>query len=396
MKKTKDKYKQHVRNWKIARKILSPILTRYFSYEFELAPEIDGNYLVLANHNNNVDPFLCALSFHRQMYFLAGEQVFRLGFLTWFLKTFFEPISKIKGKKDATAIILLMKHLKAGHNCCLFAEGNRSFTGETGEIVGATGKLVKATGVSLVTYRFEGGYLTTPRWAFTKRKGYFKGGVVKVYSPEEIQKMTLDEINKIINMDLYENAYKRQEIIHSTYKGKRLAEGIEAVLYSCPMCKSVGTIIGKKNKCFCTHCGKAAIYTEQGLLEGDFPFNNILDWDNWQKKELERETIEALETQDNQKVLAEDGDLILSMVTPDHKVFKIEEGKLSLFIDSFQIETQNFLLSSIEDMSIYFRRTMVFSLTSGENYEVVSKSFKNATKYITIYKTIKSWNQKEK
>lgn len=330
------------------------------------------------------------------MYFLAGEQVFRMGFLTWFLRTFFDPISKIKGKKDATAIILLMKHLKAGHNCCLFAEGNRSFTGETGEIVRATGKLVKATGVSLVTYRFEGGYLTTPRWAYTKRKGYFKGGVVKVYSPEEIQKMSLDEINKIINSDLYENAYKRQEIKYSIYKGKRLAEGIEAVLYSCPVCKSVGTIVGKKNKCLCSNCGKVAIYTEQGLLEGDFPFKTILDWDKWQQKELERNTIKALETQDRDNVLAEDTDLILSKITSDHKAFKIEEGTLSLFIDRIQIGKQSFLLSSLEDLSIFFRNTMVFSITSGENYEVVSKSFKNATKYIAIYKTIKSWEQKEK
>ena len=58
----------------------------------------------------------------------------------------------------------VMRRLRKGGSVAIFAEGNRSFNGLTGDILPATGKLARSSGASLVTFRFSGGYLSSPRW----------------------------------------------------------------------------------------------------------------------------------------------------------------------------------------------------------------------------------------
>ncbi len=133
---------------------------------------------------------------------------------------------------------------------CLFAEGNRSYNGVTGPIFPATGKLAKATGASLVTYRFEGGYLTTPRWSRSTRKGNMRGYVVNVYSPEQLKTMSPEEVNQRIREDIMEDAFDRQLTMPYRYKGKDLAKGLEHALYFCPKCGKTGTLHSSKKHFF--------------------------------------------------------------------------------------------------------------------------------------------------
>jgi 1-acyl-sn-glycerol-3-phosphate acyltransferase len=60
-------YKRHIRFWKIAKIIIGPFLKVIYRFSYEIAPKIDGAYLVLSNHNTDLDPALVALSFPRQM-----------------------------------------------------------------------------------------------------------------------------------------------------------------------------------------------------------------------------------------------------------------------------------------------------------------------------------------
>ena len=68
--------------------------------------------------------------------------------------------------------------------------------------------------------------------------------------------------------------------------GKKLAEGLENVLYVCPKCKSVNTLITKGNSISCSHCKTEGYMDEYGFING-FKFDNPIDWDQWQKKEKE-------------------------------------------------------------------------------------------------------------
>ena len=224
-----NNHRRHVRVWRFARIVFRPILNLMFGYSGEQAPKnLKGPYIVLSNHNSNIDPIMIGTSFRQQMYFIASEQVYRWGFKSTLLKRYFEPISKIKGARDVLAITKALRKVKSGYNICLFPEGNRSFNGKTWPVLEATGKLIKVSGAGLVTYRLEGEYLAFPRWMTGKaRKGKINGRFMHYYSPEELKAMSVQEITKHISDDIQENAFEYQEKNMIRYKGKNLAEGME-------------------------------------------------------------------------------------------------------------------------------------------------------------------------
>ena len=124
--------------------------------------------------------------------------VYRAGFASKVLRYVFEPIAKRKGTSDTVTVMKSIRALREGKNVCLFPEGQKSFNGRTGEIHLATGKLVKASKASLITYKLEGGYFTTPRWGYGIRKGKMHGSIVNIYDPETLEKLSAEEITDII------------------------------------------------------------------------------------------------------------------------------------------------------------------------------------------------------
>ncbi len=370
--------------WKTTRKLTKPLLTWLYGFSYKMAPEIEGNYLVLANHNGNLDPWLCGLSFEKQMYFLAGENAFRLGFLSWLVRKLWSPISKQKGTSDVRAMMDLLRHLKEGHNVSLFPEGNRSYNGVTGEILPAIGKLVKKSGAALVTYRFKGMYFCTPRWGKILRRGKTSGSVINVYTKKQLEFMSVEEVYNHILEDLYEDAYATQKNNPVRFSSKTRAEGIESALFLCPQCKAIGSIHSKRQFFWCNKCGSRSEYNEYGYLEGDFLFNTILEWDTWQETAL-CSYIDLQLKNGSKAPLLSDKDLQLSIIDSNHKEHRICNGELCLFEDRITVGSIEFLFSSIDDFALVFRRTLLFNTTNGEHYQVVSKDFACAKKYISAY-----------
>ena len=162
-----------------------------FNYEFDSLKNIEGPYLILPNHNLELDPLLIGVATGRHTYFVASEHVYRAGFASKVLRYAFEPIAKRKGTADTVTVMKTIRALREGKNVCLFPEGQKSFDGRTGQINIATGKLVKASKASLITYKLEGGYFTTPRWGYGIRKGKMYGSIVNIYTKEDLDKYAI-------------------------------------------------------------------------------------------------------------------------------------------------------------------------------------------------------------
>ena len=113
-----------------------------------------------------------------------------------------------------------------------------------------------------------------------------RGYVVRTYSSQTISGMTAEEVNTLIARDIDEDAYRRQEERPVPYRGKKLAEGIQNVLYVCPRCHAFGTVHGKDDQVKCS-CGLTATYTETGYLRSDeCPFDTLEAWGQWQRDYL--------------------------------------------------------------------------------------------------------------
>ena len=381
--------KRHKRIYVFLKALLGGIFQHICRFQFEPVQLSEGPYLITANHNGELDPVLIAIGLKQHMYFVASEHVFRKGFLSWILTYFFGPIARVKGMTDATAALNILRAMKKT-NVCLFAEGNRSYNGVTGPIFPATGKLAKATGASLVTYRFEGGYLTTPRWSKTMRKGRMFGRVVHIYSPEELKKMTPDEVNEHIREDIMEDAFERQLITPYLYKGKDLAKGLENALYFCPKCGRTGTLKSEGDVFSCT-CGMRVRFTETGFFEKvspddpDMPFRTIRDWDYWQDKRV-AEYAASLGKDD---VAYSDDGVKLIGVGKRHQSKVLEVGRLSMTKTELSIGEHHFPLKSISSIGLIGIYKMMFSV-DGVSYELrTAKNIYCGRKYFTLYEYLK-------
>jgi hypothetical protein len=390
-----DKYKRHKILWKIIRFIASPILRPIYKYSCQLAPKLESPYLVLSNHNTDLDPGLVALSFPQQMYFVASEHVYRAGFASKVLRYAFEPIAKRKGTADTVTVMKTIRALREGKNVCLFPEGQKSFDGRTGQINIATGKLVKASKASLITYKLEGGYFTTPRWGYGIRKGKMYGSIVNIYTKEDLDKLSPEEITDLIKKDLWEDAYQRQSENPIAYKGKNLAKGLQHAFCICPKCKKIDTISSIKNKVFCTTCDFSATIDKFGYFDESCKFKTVAQWEDFQQEEL-KSFVES-KNKEISDSLFENKNATLKRVKAEHQEEVVGCGTFAMFTDKFtfttiQDEKEEILElphQDIVDISMYGKQGLVFSDNKGNYYELTSKEIMNVRKYVFCFKFLK-------
>ena len=382
--------------YRILKIIIEPFLKMKLNYSYEKAKPTSGPYIVLANHNTDYDPILVGLAFRNQMYYVASEHIFRWGFVSKLINFLVAPIPRVKAKTEIQTVMNILKRLRMGANVCMFAEGNRSFSGETGEIHPATGKLIKKSGVTLITFRLDGGYFTSPRWSKTLRRGKMSGRMVKEYSPEELKSMTSDEVIQAIRNDLYVNAYEEQEKNPVSYLGKNLAENLETALYLCPSCNKIATLKSEGNRLFCD-CGLDLNYNSYGYLSSNNndipPFETVLDWYKFQDARL-KEDIERIKNLGPDELIYSDEDQTLWKANRG-KNEMIGTGTLLLYNNRLVFDCSNndkytFSFDDLSDLEIIGQMVIAFATTDRQAYEIKSSYPRSALKYREVLKNLRA------
>ena len=373
---------RHLFIWKLLRFPICLFLKIRFNYSYEAAPDIQGPFLLIANHVTDLDPLMIGCSFSQQMYFVASEHLFRKGILSRLLIWLVAPISRIKGSTDTVSAMNIIRTLRHRANVGLFAEGDRSWNGVTSRLHPTTARLIKASKASLVTYRLSGGYMTSPRWSRIIRRGKMHGRFVNVYTPEQLSKMSVDEVTEAVIADISEDAYEVQRKEHIAYKGANLAEGLETAIYTCPVCKRVCTTHSKGDLFYC-ECGMQARYNVYGYFEGELrPFDTIRDWDAWQEDFMQKYALRA-----GDEPLFQDDGQSLWQIDSDHTEVCVAEGALKLFKDRLSLGDFSVPLGKLYQMGVYGSGMIVFS-AEGKNYEIKTSVIRSGRKYLTMYRIL--------
>ena len=380
MKKIKN-HGFHVWVWRILRPLLAP----WFKHKFNFTPEIyegEGPYLILCNHNTDWDPLLLACALPKQTYFVASEHIFRWGLAGRLIRFLVDPIARMKGATAGDTVLTVIRRLKAGCNVGIFAEGNRSFNGVTGPILPSTGKLARSCGATVITYRFEGGYFSSPRWCGKYlRRGKMTGKIMHVLTWEQLRAMTVDEVNELIRADLFEDAYATQRREMVPFRGKRLAEGLETVLCLCPKCGRLDTMGSRDDRLFCD-CGFEVKYNVYGFIEGDdAPYDNITDWDNWQTEQLFARIPET-------GVVFSDDDMTLTEVLQGHESKALGRGAMTLYTDRLECCGMTFYLNRMEGFALHGAQTVNMAY-QGHDYEISSDCVRCTRKYMQVIDRLK-------
>ncbi len=353
-------------------------LALVLGFRFRKKKPKSKTYLLLANHNSDLDPVMVIMGTGKHARFVASANVLK-GFFGGLIKLLFAPIPRKKGASADDTVSLIEENLKQGISVAMFPEGNKSWDGETGFISPRTARLVKESGAALVTYRLDGDYMKNPRWAKHSRKGKVYGTFVNEYTAEQLAGMSEQKVYDIICKDLYVDAYAFQRERGLRYRGKNLAEGLELTGYLCPCCKRFDTVKTKGNVVFCD-CGMKAELDEKGFLHSDtLPFKEPLSWSRWEKS-----------------YLSEKGGKWQGVITRDEGVTykcgdkKAENAIVTVFSDRIEINAdQKYVhyFSDVVNMGA-FRTTRVF-ISFREGYvELFKESGISGIKYFTLWRTL--------
>ena len=366
--------------WKTFRPIVHRILKRRFRYDLKPGDLPEGGFLFYSNHETDLDPLFVGCASTVPLAFVTTEAVHRMGLLSKFIDRWFYTIDRYKGGTDAACALQVLRTVKQGRPVCMFPSGERAFTGRSPAIPFASAKIARSAKVPLVTFRISGGYLTSPRWADTMRKGVVHGKIVHIYSPEELASLSAEALHARITADLFVDAYALPPV---PYRGRRLAERLETALYLCPRCGRADKLKSKGCAFFC-ECGLTAQLDETGRFSDSAPFLHPGAWDDWQQARM-RELAAAAS---DEPVFSDDG-MQLFLLDENHALQPVAQGRMTMSGVSFTLGDFSAPLSALDGFGLTQKDKLSFTL-SGAHYAIRAAQPFCARKYCDLFRCVRA------
>ncbi len=271
--------------WKFLQSTYGAFAKKYFNIEcIKLQEEPDTPFILLANHSYHTDPFFIGAFLKKPLHYIGSDEIASLP--QQLLGKLVGLIYIKKGLFDSMAVRKLVKSVKSGDSIGFFPEGDGSWDGETDKISENLIKLVRLLNVPVVTVNAAGAYLTKSRWASNVRRGRITLRF-RVIDLNKIKRLDDHALCSMIRDHLYNNDIKNSEVQKTVFRGNNLAEGIQYLVWKCPVCGAEDTIDGNKNRMNCVKCNS------DWSLDGNlrvFPaikgIHDLKDWSDWQKQSI--------------------------------------------------------------------------------------------------------------
>ncbi len=347
------------------------------------AKDDEGPFIIIGNHLTAYDPIIALVYLKPLVKWVASDSNYYNKIKTFFMKwARVIPITKKYG--DIRTIKRMIKEVKAGNSVGIYPEGGRTWHGETDELISSTAKLIKLLGVKVYNLNLAGAFMSSPRWGRTIRKGRVDVTIYQMLSGEEVKKMTDEEILVAMKEHLHHNDYDYQRKEMVKLAGKDHAEYIERIIYVCPNCHHIHTFASLGDEFKCKECQAKGTVNEYGFIEGDFPYDNLVDWYHFQEeylyKYLEDNTIKPIELYDvKHRKISEDGErekyLVDLFIYPNQMIIAYEDGQKKIDY------------KKITPATITFKNTIIF-YDNKIRYEFVIEPFLHHNASVVYIKKI--------
>ena len=374
--------------------IIKPILWLASKILYGFTPEkykLDAGkpYLILSNHQTSFDQFMVNLSFPRLLYFVASEDIFSHGIVSSAIKYLVAPIPKSKGQRDSSTIRNCMRVIKEGGAVCIFAEGNRTYSGCTEYIDPVIARFAKSLNATLILYNIEGGYGIESRWGASFAKGKSRGFVKRVISPEEIKEMSNEELFSVIEEELRVSAFDSD----AKYVGDKRAEYMERALYLCPDCNKYETLVSEKNTLTCTNCGYQVEYMEDlkfNVINGKTQMKTVKEWYDYQKNYVNNMDIKNHQSSD---IIFSDDEVEIFSVVKEKPRELIAKGKFAMYGDRIVLTNEEksitYPIENVAEMEPLNKNSINMSF-DGNIYKIKGQARFNPLKYVNLFYHIKN------
>lgn len=305
---------------------------KYNNHELK---NLDGGYILIANHYTDIDHFIMAGGMKcKQISYVVSSHFILQKKTAWAIKLM-RAITKEQFKNDITAIRRIKRVIDEKGIVYIAPTGQVTLTGTDNFIPKSIVKLIRLAKAPVVVFQEKGAHLAKPKWSTSKRRYPIEVNVFKLLSKEDIEILSDDEIFDKISEALDVNDYLDQKKKQIPIKSKAIIEGLEGALYMCPKC-------GKKlenhthiNTMRCMACGNTVFMDRFGYLhpttKEDKCFELPYDWYRYQKEEVRKEILK--------KKFEVVGDVILRLYDENKKdMIDAGFGKLVLNDEEFYYE----------------------------------------------------------
>ena len=276
--------------------VLSKIMLLGKDYKVEKVnmDDLKPPYMLLSNHMQFIDFELAAMA---TWPYPVSNVVSIDGYvIKFFLLEWIGAICTRKFTMDLHLVKSIRKVLQRGDILAMYPEARYTPCGTLAFLPESLGKLIKMNKVPVVAVVHHGNHLYAPFWNFrNKRKVPMHTVFTKILTPEQIEAMSVAEINEAVKKALQYDEYRYQKENGIRITEPFRAEGLHKVLYQCPHCGKEYKMDSKGAELFCTACGKRWTWREDGYLEaqdGKTEFDHIPDWFDWERQQVEKQ-IEA-------------------------------------------------------------------------------------------------------
>ena len=270
--------------------VLSKMMLTGKDYKVEWVDSepIKPPYMMLSNHMHFIDFELAAMATFPHS---VSNVVNIDGYINkFFLLEWIGAISTRKFTNDVPLVKSIRKVLQRGDILAMYPEARYSPCGTTAYLPDSLGKLIRMNKVPVVAVVHHGNHLYAPFWNVAhKRKVPLHTTFKVILTPQQIETMSVDEINKTLKEALQYDDYRYQKENGIRIKESYRAEGLEKVLYQCPHCKTEFSMESSGAELHCTHCDKRWVWEETGeirALEGETEFDHIPDWFAWEREQV--------------------------------------------------------------------------------------------------------------
>ncbi len=344
--------------------------------------------LVLTNHQTAFDQFFISLSLRRTVYYLASEDLFTKGWLSRLIAWLAAPIPIRKSMTDVRAVVTAMRVSREGGTIALAPEGNRTYSGATGDMKESVAPFVRSLGLPLALFRIEGGYGVHPRWSDAVRRGRMRAGVRRVIEPSEIAAMTDAELFALISRELFVDESAPSEEV---FRHPRRAEYMERALYYCPDC-GMTRLVSEGAYITCTSCRRRVEYSENKELRGvdrPFPYRSVGEWYRAQSSAMRELDLSPY----GDTPLFEDTVMLFEEI-PYKKKLRLGAGVLfSAYADRYELRTEGetlvFFYEELSATSVLGRNKL--NLYKGSRiFQIKGDKRFCALRYMNLYYRVKN------
>ena len=244
-------------------------------------------YILLCNHNAFYDFMVATVAtFPHQAYYIVAVD----GFIgrEWLMRGV-GCIGKRKFTNDISIIRHMRKVIDRGKIVAFYPEARYSLCGTNAVLPESLGKMVKMYKVPVATLITHGHHIDAPFWKGVNPKSRFlktTAEMKQILSAEEVANLSVEELNLRINEAFHYDDFEWQRTNKVKIRSKKRAEGLERVLYKCPVCGTEYRMTSKGTVLSCGHCCHEWEMDEYGELiskEGDGKFSHIPSWYEWER-----------------------------------------------------------------------------------------------------------------